>query len=421
VERARPLRRTGEDPVLRLPGQVPTDGLQHLPALPGLPRRNPRPRARPAAPSAPQTSGCLAWWGGGADERALAPPLVIRATLARGGNTEAERRTRGAPGGGCLAEAARRTCMSEADVLDLALARSAWKSMVSVHLGAGNAHLRWSKTPLPALENLGELGHVDAFGAANRDHIFLNDTALERADGYWGPAVRRLVGHHASAHATVATLAAAFNEHFALACLQPRSTLSEYWRALRLVVTWAVARRAVLDNVDILPMLLDTLKALTWDLVCFAFPSSQIKLVWKSVQARHLHFQLRQPLCKANQYASWVKMLGSVNGRPLALNLPVQKVTERWLLAWRPTSLAAHRERLLTVVTVVATLACMRVNKVARLQVCNLWFDYLASYGVLCFEGTCLVHIDRRKNDTVHKGHNPALGRSKDPELDIVP
>jgi hypothetical protein len=67
----------------------------------------------------------------------------------------AERRTRGAPGGDALAEAARRTSMSECNVLDLALVRSAWKSTVAVRLGAGNARLKWSKTPLPALENLG--------------------------------------------------------------------------------------------------------------------------------------------------------------------------------------------------------------------------------------------------------------------------
>ncbi len=67
----------------------------------------------------------------------------------------AERRSRGAPLGDALAEAARRTGMSEADVLDLALARSAWKSTVAMRIGAGNARLKWSKTPLPALENLG--------------------------------------------------------------------------------------------------------------------------------------------------------------------------------------------------------------------------------------------------------------------------
>ncbi len=89
----------------------------------------------------------------------------------------------------------------------------------------------------------------------------------------------------------------------------------------------------------------------------------------------------------------------------------------RWLLAWRPSALAAHRARLLTV---VATLAYMLVNEVACLQVCNLWFDHLASYWVPGFEGTCSVHIDRRKTDTVRKGHYSALGRSRDPALDIV-
>ncbi len=99
-------------------------------------------------------------------------------------------------------------------------------------------------------------------------------------------------------------------------------------------------------------------------------------------------------------------MLGSIRGRPLALKLPIQRATVRWLLAWRPSALAAHRARLLTV---VATLACMWVNEVARLQVYDLWFDNLASYGVPGFEGTCSVRIDRRKNDTVRKGHYPTF------------
>ncbi len=76
----------------------------------------------------------------------------------------------------------------------------------------------------------------------------------------------------------MAALAAAFDEHLAPECRQPR-TRADYWRAWRLVVTWAVARQAVYD---ILCMPLDTLKALTWDMVCFAVPSSQIELVWKS-------------------------------------------------------------------------------------------------------------------------------------------
>jgi hypothetical protein len=103
-------------------------------------------------------------------------------------------------------------------------------------------------------------------------------------------------------------------------------------------------------------MKLDTLKALTWDLVCFHVPSSQIEMVWKAVQSRHRLFQLRPPLHEANQYSAWVRMLGSIRGRPINLKLPIQKATVRWLLAWRPSTLAAHRARLLTA---LATLACM--------------------------------------------------------------
>ena len=52
--------------------------------------------------------------------------------------------------------------MSKAGVLDLALARSAWHSKVSIRLGAGNIRLNWSKTPLQALVNIDELHHADA-------------------------------------------------------------------------------------------------------------------------------------------------------------------------------------------------------------------------------------------------------------------
>ena len=66
-----------------------------------------------------------------------------------------------------------------------------------------------------------------------------------------------------------------------------------------------------------------------------------------------------------------------VNKLPVCLHRVSQHQSDvvRWLLAWRPTTLAAHRARLLTV---VATLECLRVNEVALLQVCDLWFDLLS-------------------------------------------
>jgi hypothetical protein len=52
--------------------------------------------------------------------------------------------------------------------------------------------------------------------------------------------------------------------------------------------------------------------------------------------------------------------------------------------------------------------------------VCNAWFDYPTSHGAPDFQGTCLVHVDGRKNDTERTGHYFAFGRSEDPALDTV-
>jgi hypothetical protein len=51
---------------------------------------------------------------------------------------------------------------------------------------------------------------------------------------------------------------------------------TDCWRAWRLVITWGLARQAL---GVVLPMSLTTLKALTWDLVCFAVPTLQLELV----------------------------------------------------------------------------------------------------------------------------------------------
>jgi len=123
-------------------------------------------------------------------------------------------------GSGALAAAARQLGMSEQDIFDLALARSAWRSMVAVRLGAGNARLSWSKTPLPVLLNVTELAHASAFAGVDRGRILLDDsepTALERADGNWGPAARRLGATGGGAGATVTSLAAEVDRHLSMA------------------------------------------------------------------------------------------------------------------------------------------------------------------------------------------------------------
>jgi hypothetical protein len=91
--------------------------------------------------------------------------------------------------------AARQLGMSEQDIFDLALARSAWRCMVVVQLGAGNVRLSWSKTPISALMNLSELAHASAFAGVDRERILYDEsapTALERADGNWASVARLL-------------------------------------------------------------------------------------------------------------------------------------------------------------------------------------------------------------------------------------
>ena len=137
------------------------------------------------------------------------------------------------PSVGALAAAARRLGMSEEDIFDLALARSAWRSIVAVRLGAGHARLAWSKTPMQALTNLAELGHASAFVGVDRQRILHDDSApteLEWADGNsTAGGIRRRHGGDGR-----------------VACIGVRSApravylaAADYWRAWRLVVTWA--------------------------------------------------------------------------------------------------------------------------------------------------------------------------------------
>ena len=304
---------------------------------------------------------------------------------------------------------------TEADAQDLARARTAWQAMVLINLGAPrNARIAWSATPLPALTNIGDLAAAAAFAGLDARRFLHNDSAptvLEAADGNWGAAQAALGGP--ALVASIASLAAAFDQHLAPACRQP-NTRYDHWRSWCLVLTWAVARRCLHR---LLPMDSETIKALTWDLASFCAPSCRIQAVWASIQARHRRFGLTPPLNERNQFSTWTRMLNTVRGRPLALKLPIQRETIRWLLAWRPIGLGANRARLLTC---LATIACLRVNEVARLQTCDLWFDYLVTYGVPGFEGTCSVHVDRRKNDTERKGHYPAIGRSQHSNTDLV-
>jgi hypothetical protein len=113
---------------------------------------------------------------------------VQRSTGGIGDSPTAGRRSALIPSEAALSEAARQLGMSEQDILDLAIARSAWLSTVEVRLGAGHIRLNWSKQLLPALTDPAELWHASAVGGVDLERILHDDpapTTLERADGDW--------------------------------------------------------------------------------------------------------------------------------------------------------------------------------------------------------------------------------------------
>ena len=298
---------------------------------------------------------------------------------------------------------------------ELDSAKHAWRTLVTVRLGAACATtLRWRSGPLPAIANVHVIARAHAFDGLDLRPLLLNvsePTALERGDGSWQGAVRGLGGPGLSA--SLAELTAAFDTHVWPSRAKP-VTRRKNWDNWSVVLTWAIAREAV-DCV--LPMSVDTLKALSWDLIAFGSSRSQIMAVWAAVQARHRSFALTPPIEGKGEYTAWARTLGSIMGQPLRLKFPIHRAVVAWLLRWRPASVALNRDRLLTA---LATTACLRVGEVARLQSCDLWFDHFTGFGVPGFEGSCAIYVALRKNDSVRKGHLPGLGRSRDPELDLV-
>jgi len=298
----------------------------------------------------------------------------------------------------------------------LVAAHEVWRATARIRLGLASSDVRASFAggPMPALKNIQFLASSPLFAGTDIRAIFRDvsmPTALERADGNWESVVLSFGGPRMGA--TVDELAEAFDLHIAPSRVVPK-TRSGHWRNWSLVVTWAVVRKA---TQLIMPMPINTLKAITIDLITLAASRSQIESVWQAIQARHRLFGLVPPLHGRGEYTAWARSIGTIMGRPLSLKLPIHKKVVAWLLRWRPESLVENRGRLMAA---LATLACMRVSEVSRLQVCDLWFDWHTGWGVPGYAGTCAVHIGKRKNDSERKGHHPALGRSIDRELDIV-
>ena len=279
--------------------------------------------------------------------------------------------------------------------------------------------IKWGQAEGPRLivRNLERLAGADVFEGMDTGPILADiseSTALERADGNWELAICHLGGPCRPRF--LADLTAQFNRHVWPSRAEPK-TRAKDWRYWSCAVSWAIARKAVRL---LLPMSTDTLKALTWDLITHAASASLIEAVWYAIQARHR--QSSQAAHRRAGAADCMEVLDRVGHRSTLVSQASHPPADHRtivvrLLAWRPTQVAWNRARL---ATALATIACLRISEVAHLQACDLWFDHFTGYGIQGYEGMCAVHVNKRKNDLVRRGHHPALGRDEDPELDIV-
>ena len=150
-------------------------------------------------------------------------------------------------------------------------AQLAFRAAVIIGLGAdfGN-RARWSASQgMPFVTNLLDLAASPAFAACDPTDILCNlsaKTALESADGNWAGVPASLQPRPATC---LADLTAAFNKHVWPSRSQA-STRSKHWVNWAVVVTWAVAWGAAHL---ILPMSTDTLKGLSWELLCMTVSS----------------------------------------------------------------------------------------------------------------------------------------------------
>ena len=295
------------------------------------------------------------------------------------------------------------------------LFKDAWRAQVLRQLD-GDLHVlvRWSRSQAPTLQDVALLRGAACMAGLDEATLLQDDgspTVLEQAAGHWHDALDS-IAH--SAFLAVPDTVALFNAAIAPS-QRSANTRQKYFAKWCTCLTWAVARKLL---GEVLPMSLDTLKALTWDMMSAECNKGQIQDVWDAVQTRHKMLGLIPPVVGQGAYSAWMKSFSTLLVAPAPMSFPVQKEHIRRLLALHVTSLAVWRDLL---ITVVATLCCLRPGEVAALQVCDLLFDFdFISRGLVAYQGTCAVHVRKRKNDQAAKGLYPRIGKTRESDLDVV-
>ena len=286
--------------------------------------------------------------------------------------------------------------------------RDAIRDMVKYHvLPATAAALRWTGHNFPGIANPEILEGEAEFwrqGETKMRHL-LDDisqqTAVEAGDGHF-PAV---VPHGRTGRlATPQQLTAIFEESIMPAALQP-GTRGGYQAAWKTVLAWAIAHESV---GALLPMSTATLKAITQEMLMVGCSAGTIKNVWSAIEDRHRRFGYSPPLEADGLYSRLARAVGSVRGQPSRLIFPVGVHHVQRLLELAGLTLTQKRDML---ICVLGTVACMRVEEISNVQVCDCRWNHDAQWSA-AYEDTMALAIYKRKQDQVRKGLYPRIGKA---------
>lgn len=286
--------------------------------------------------------------------------------------------------------------------------RQAVKEMVAFNVMPATLWaMIWSASGYPTILNVWILRAEAAFwtlGDQKMEHL-LGDTSgqtpVEAGDGHF-PAVRaqpregRLLSS--------AQLTAIFEESIMPAALA-QGTRAGYFSYWRLVLTWGVAHGEV-DK--LLPMSLDTLKAITQELLMVGCATGTIRNVWSAIEDRSRHYGYPMPLGVEGDFSRMARAVGSVRGEPSRLIFPVGIHHVKDLLELAGLTLTQRRD---VFITVLGTVACLRVGEVSNIQICDCKFGHDAAWSPV-YAGTMALLVYKRKQDQVRKGLYPRVGRA---------
>ena len=273
--------------------------------------------------------------------------------------------------------------------------------------------LRWSTTQLPTLQFVDALRDLPQVPSGSAAHLFSNDsdpTAFEVSDGNWEGVAAGLCASGAS---TLTSLSSAFTTHV-LPSSAHADTRRKHWRCWRGILTWAVARRCL---PRVLPMSQKVLHAFLMELLCLDCSHSTIKGFLDCIQSRHRMFNKPSPLVGQSSYQRLCRSLRRFQGRQAPYKYPIHRSLVAQVLSFRAPTISCRRDCL---AAALATICCLRPMEGARLQSCDIFFDFDMACGSPDYEGTAAVNVMSRKNDQARKGHHPRIGRSNSDALDLV-